>query len=56
MSKWGFKNLIKHVFLHDNFLYMWPTSKVKFFEPNAHKKPLKWVNKNHPLVAPASKF
>ncbi len=43
-------------FLHDNFLHMWPTSKVKKFEPNAHKKLPKWFNKNQSLVSPASKF
>jgi hypothetical protein len=32
LLKW----IIKHGFLQDYFLHMWPTSKVKFFEPNEY--------------------
>jgi hypothetical protein len=32
LLKW----IIKHEFFHDYFLHMWPTSRVKFFEPNEY--------------------
>jgi hypothetical protein len=52
--------IIKHDYLHDYFLHMWPTPKARDYEPNEFKNWTKWFFKNvislQPFVSNFQKF